>query len=701
MSFSYNNLKKSLSKKYSEKLPKPIIDDLLTFERGLLENAFPQKRLIIQRLRFNGVKNDQPFSFDRDFQEGINLILADNLRGKSSLFKIVKYALTGDDDLAKDIKSWLKNVYVQFSLKTEGGNQIITSVLNFDKARLQGFYYNLPIDELIDKEVDSRKLVFAAENEKTFKTYVQDFFFKEFDFYHLNWTQKSPVKDKNELIEAKASWNTYYESIYLASRNSDKLAYGSQEELIFQMLLGLKYTHSINRLKVKYEMITFELAKVKDAVRWDIEKNDTDNKALKKQFEKIEKEIEKLKSKELKDIDISAYFQERNNLTQQLNSRNVKVSELEDRRIQLTRTNANLRNSVDDIKGDIRGYQERLKKAQKSKLNLDEYLQFGIFFSNLEITVCPHCNASVKNGQTNKNETECYLCHEPGNIPQVDKAVYEVKIASLTAEIDGYQNQLSGLENRLLEAEKTKSSLKVDSRTIDDEVSALEKLNKDDYKRLKAIDDILNKAEQEVKVIDRLIDLQSRKAVLEFQLSEFETKSNTDFSSQVKELEAKLELLTEAMDALKEQRGLENQDILTNFKILLLEELRDLGITAITEVRLSETFRITYNQNSNWVNFDEISEGEQLRVKIAFYLSIIQCDIKFNAGRHPRLLIIDSPNKEEGDRTYRDGLKSLLKNVSDKFGEHMQIIIGTASRELEGSVPENKALVFPEGQFVF
>ena len=160
-------------------------------------------------------------------------------------------------------------------------------------------------------------------------------------------------------------------------------------------------------------------------------------------------------------------------------------------------------------------------------------------------------------------------------------------------------------------------------------------------------------------------------------------------------------MLEDALKEFKNQRSIQNEEIVQNFKKLMLEELKDLGIKGISAISLNDSFKIAYNINGNHVGFDEISEGEQLRVKLAFYLSIIQCDIKYNAGKHPRLLIIDSPNKEEGDKVYTEGLKRLLKNIAEKYGNELQIIIGTACRELEGSVKSENAFIIPEGQYLF
>ena len=108
---------------------------------------------------------------------------------------------------------------------------------------------------------------------------------------------------------------------------------------------------------------------------------------------------------------------------------------------------------------------------------------------------------------------------------------------------------------------------------------------------------------------------------------------------------------------------------------------------------------IRFKQNDEFILFNQITEGEQLLVKIAFYLSLIQLDIEFNEGRHTRFLMIDSPSKEEADKKFIEGLKQVLKSIQSRFGNQLQILIGTAERELI-DVVENQ-YVTPKDTFVF
>jgi hypothetical protein len=106
-----------------------------------------------------------------------------------------------------------------------------------------------------------------------------------------------------------------------------------------------------------------------------------------------------------------------------------------------------------------------------------------------------------------------------------------------------------------------------------------------------------------------------------------------------------------------------------------------------------------YKQDGDFIRFDNIAEGEKLRVKISLYLSLIQLDVKYNFGKHTRFLIIDSPSKEEGDSLYLDGLSILLKSIEDRFKGDLQIFIGTAERKLSGVVT-NETILAP-GEFLF
>ena len=134
-------------------------------------------------------------------------------------------------------------------------------------------------------------------------------------------------------------------------------------------------------------------------------------------------------------------------------------------------------------------------------------------------------------------------------------------------------------------------------------------------------------------------------------------------------------------------------------KTLMLSEIERFGLRNISDLSINDDMSIRYIQHNEPKKFENFVEGEQLRLKMAFYLSLIQLDVNENYGRHTRFLIVDSPTKEEADDEYLGGLMSLLKDINTSLGDKIQILIGTANRDFEDGF-ENQ-LVIPRGQYVF
>lgn len=110
MNFNHAAFKKQVKEKYSHLLAEDIINELLDLEDGGdYSGDIPKhtgKRLILLDLSFKGEKSDgKKIDFHQKFQQGVNIWIADNLKGKSSIFKIIQFALTGNDKLKGDIKN--------------------------------------------------------------------------------------------------------------------------------------------------------------------------------------------------------------------------------------------------------------------------------------------------------------------------------------------------------------------------------------------------------------------------------------------------------------------------------------------------------------------------------------------------------------------------------------------------------------------
>jgi len=153
------------------------------------------------------------------------------------------------------------------------------------------------------------------------------------------------------------------------------------------------------------------------------------------------------------------------------------------------------------------------------------------------------------------------------------------------------------------------------------------------------------------------------------------------------------EIFIYAIDALKKKRQELNKEILAKLEGLILKEMQEFGLKNVSKVGISESYNLSFIQNEESVTFDDLTESEKLRVKFAFYLSLIQLDIEYQLGRHSRFLIFDSPGSEEISKANLEGLSAIFKEINKRFGNDLQIFLGTSLREFNEVTTVEKATI--------
>lgn len=300
---NYKEFIKYVHQRFETKISLKKIEDILRLEEDYNKDspASLGKSLILNRLIFTGVKNSgEEFSYDQKLFTGLNVWIADNLKGKSTIFKIVKYALTGVESIKPDLKEWINEIILEFQI----GLDVYT--IYIDKSdRDKGALYSFGLKKFFDIRKNHKLKTIEKEKEFEFSSKtklvekIQEFFFDHFSFYTLKYTQKSSAKDDFELNTSNLSWATYFKSIYLESNNYeylffDKENFGAQGRKIFEMILGLPLTYPINMLGIQRDKVSENIGKLRL-----LDKSKTENKKFKK--EQIEKEYTEIK-RNLEDI---------------------------------------------------------------------------------------------------------------------------------------------------------------------------------------------------------------------------------------------------------------------------------------------------------------------------------------------------------------------------------------------------------------
>jgi hypothetical protein len=122
-------------------------------------------------------------------------------------------------------------------------------------------------------------------------------------------------------------------------------------------------------------------------------------------------------------------------------------------------------------------------------------------------------------------------------------------------------------------------------------------------------------------------------------------------------------------DELLEEVSVLIKDYAVRFGVVTLEEAKLLGNTSL---------KMRKNGGAAW--FGSQTAGEKARLKIAATLAIIKVAERRGLGRHPGLLLIDSPGSNEMvDRDYSNLIAGLAE-VAEEI-PHLQVFVTAASSD--------------------
>ncbi|MFD1034095.1 hypothetical protein ACFQ15_05465 [Sphingomonas hankookensis] len=113
-----------------------------------------------------------------------------------------------------------------------------------------------------------------------------------------------------------------------------------------------------------------------------------------------------------------------------------------------------------------------------------------------------------------------------------------------------------------------------------------------------------------------------------------------------------------------------------NTEILALA--RQLGVPMLEEVNLNTNASLRLTKGGEPTTFSAVTAGERLRLRIATAVALLRVGQERGLGRHPGLLIVDSPAAEEVSPNDLTAVLCELQTIAQET-EGLQIIIGSAN----------------------
>lgn len=365
-----------------------------------------------------------------------------------------------------------------------------------------------------------------------------------------------------------------------------------------------------------------------------------------------------------------------------------------------------LEEEIANFEHDQRKINDEINRLTKQENNVQLYKATESFFSNLEIKVCPHCEIEINESKRENERAKhtCCLCGETPTHKKVEESELDAKLANIKEEKDGHSKKLLELQKSIALQKDNAKKLKMFVAELHSKLIEGPSVERDNQRLNEIetqIDTIHKEREKQKGLFEKKDELLKEEAILKFQLQEIEKEKSSDSSTEITNLILKKDILEFALDSLERKRILLNKDIIDKLEKLVLKEIHAFGLSSIDKLDINDKYELVFTQNEVSVNFTNLTEGEKLRVKLAFYLSLIQLDIEHNLGRHPRFLIFDSPGTEEMIQEHLHGLSDILKSVNQRFKNNLQIFIGSALREFSDITDVEKSTIKEKGEFIF
>jgi hypothetical protein len=147
--------------------------------------------------------------------------------------------------------------------------------------------------------------------------------------------------------------------------------------------------------------------------------------------------------------------------------------------------------------------------------------------------------------------------------------------------------------------------------------------------------------------------------------------------------------------------GLQHE-VLADLSASMMRYAKEFGVENLAGLTLKGNGVLKIDQGGTSTTFTKLAPGERLRMRIAAALAVIDVARHQGYGRHPGLLVLDSPGAQEMSDDDFGVLLGCVQEAVQKT-EGIQILVGAVTRpELERQVPPNRRRAHAHGEdFLF
>ncbi|GAB2208880.1 ATP-binding protein [Roseibium sp. ROS1] len=618
------------------------------------------KSLRFKSIRVAGMRAeaDRNGPFDKTWDKldsGLFAVMSDrNLRGKSSILNLLYAALRGDfpGRVKADVWKWLEIVDVRFEID----GVLHRMELRKDAGVEDPFEATARISRSSGDE--DWVALYEGDGGEALKSQTQQLMMAELNF-PLIYAHNSRTGGHSH------GWPLISSALFLSSSTDAKALFGDVMTdgiplRLLQLFIGLPWVSTYSAVLTAQKEVEESRSSRPDRSAF--------NEELAKRLEAVESKLESARTSTAS-VDDRA-------------GKRAELSQLDERMVKLREEEEATRLAFEAADSSLRKIAESFDAARRRVKQLEDEQSAGYSFRKLSPSCCPACEASYKDvvatAESSTDDGACLLCKN--EIPNHADDFEDDRIQLAKDEVDALDTSLKVARDKQKSTEKSAKDAVIDLRKARDRVSALQ------------LELAVKVPDQEVQVVQ----LEAQAAQLRELMSDRTKSTGPDGDT-----EEALNVLRKATEVTKELMTEKQSEVLNQVAQSVMELTRKFGMVNVTDMQLDNGGRLKVKQGGATEWFSNLTMGERLRVKIAVALAAVEVARNRGHGRHPGLMMIDSPASEEVVNTDFEAMLDSVSSTASEMGD-VQIVIGTTARPaVEAVVPIEHRLQAKGDDFVF
>ncbi|MEU9836279.1 hypothetical protein AB0D67_32485 [Streptosporangium sp. NPDC048047] len=654
--------------------PLDVVREILTSHGVRARTTLPRPhRILVTEVFFDGLRpvpGDETatqlkeFSFSWALDSGVWCVasLGKNEAGKSSILEIILWCLRGRSGLQADVRNWLRHVRVRFALDDEH--------LSVEMTVVNG----LPQGEVIALDTDT---VLAQFNGlKNFEQVMDAFMLDRLNLEPLRTAQDARKGADIAPITGELSWPAYASALHINRASLTAVLGGGSVEhglpvRLLELFLGAPWASTKVAAQVAHKVVAANLMAAQARAASDAAARQTQLAELTQRLLSARDRLQALP---------------------QTTQAAATLQELYAALTTATQEAAQAQGDLARARGE-HDEQERHRQSLVVAVHAAEEAALArAFFHTLTPTVCPRCDTAVRTEQWEREKDgTCSLCASDLH-PSHEAA------AASASHTDGHEDDPDALSEiddlRLALASAQEAVEEIAARLARAQRTAAQTAarREDAASRLQAATDAPAAAVRHEAELDV--------ARLEGALAERQGRfDDLGTPVDVAPLTRAAAVLKAAEATAHERRTTALKQILDDINRDITAMGRDLGLDMLERAELTSGAQLTvWKGGGQKQNYGSLTEGEQLRLKIVTTIALLRHGFRSGVGRHPGLLLVDSPGAEEVDSgDLRHMLEDLVRLTQSN--PELQVIIATArGADAQEVIPAGRMLLAGPGQ---